>query len=413
MKIFLVVILFIFCLFFRFYDIGNKTQFGWDQVDNAWAAKNMIVNHEIPLRGMQAKQNSGFYIGPAYYYYILPFYRLFDLDPAASGVIAGVTSIFTFFTIFFLANKIFGTNIALITTFLYVFSFEIIVADRYQWPVNFISIISLIIFYSLYKILLGRMKYFMLLAFATGASFHINFVSIFYPLMIIVTLPFLPKTRDTAKYILFSIPLLLIWFLPQLISEIRTDASSTKSMVSYLNTYFHGFHLRRVLQIANVAFIEFGIILGFKQAEILKYLLLPIFSILFIWKHLTREKLILLYLICIWIIVPWFIFSMYSGEITNYYFSQTRPIGLMMLGFIIHESYKRKNLYINLLVSAMLVYFVIFNFSSFINYRVQGIKFYKEKGYQQVKNILGNEFTFGSPETYLYYYYSRKLFGKQ
>lgn len=35
--------------------------FGWDQVDNAWAAQNMIVNHKFPLLGMVAKQNSGIY----------------------------------------------------------------------------------------------------------------------------------------------------------------------------------------------------------------------------------------------------------------------------------------------------------------------------------------------------------------
>ena len=78
--------------FFRFYQLGTRSPFGWDQVDNAWAAQNIIVNHKFPLLGFQAKLNSGIFIGPLYYYLITPFYFLTGLDPVASGVFAGAIS---------------------------------------------------------------------------------------------------------------------------------------------------------------------------------------------------------------------------------------------------------------------------------------------------------------------------------
>ena len=82
-------ILFVFHVFFRFYGFEEKHGFSWDQVDNAWAAKNILVEHKFPLVGMVAKQNSGFYIGPMYYYYVAFFYLLTNLDPIASVFIAG------------------------------------------------------------------------------------------------------------------------------------------------------------------------------------------------------------------------------------------------------------------------------------------------------------------------------------
>src|SRR3989344_3334081 len=102
-KIFLLVfIIFLAHLFLRFYQIDTRSPFGYDQVDNAWAAMNIIVNHKFPLLGFQAKGNSGIYIGPIYYYFISIFYFVTNLNPIASGIAAGVTSIFTFLTLFYI-----------------------------------------------------------------------------------------------------------------------------------------------------------------------------------------------------------------------------------------------------------------------------------------------------------------------
>jgi hypothetical protein len=90
----ILVTIFLFEVFLRFYQIDLKNPFGYDQVDNAWAAKNIIVNHWFPLVGMVAKGNSNIYIGPAYYYMIAVVYWIFNLNPIASAVFAGLTSIF-------------------------------------------------------------------------------------------------------------------------------------------------------------------------------------------------------------------------------------------------------------------------------------------------------------------------------
>ena len=125
----ILIMIFAVHLFFRFYQLEERNPFGWDQVDNAWAAKNIIVEHKWPLVGMVAKQNTGFYIGPLYYYFIAPFYWIFNLDPIASPIAAGITSIVSFFVLFFITKKLFSFNVALMASFINTVSFFTISAD--------------------------------------------------------------------------------------------------------------------------------------------------------------------------------------------------------------------------------------------------------------------------------------------
>src|SRR5581483_6758929 len=100
--------------YLRIYGLENYSQFGWDQVDNAWAAKNILVDHKILLSGMVAKGNSGIYIGPLYYYVISIFYFFTSLDPIASIIFAALTSVFSAFVVFFVAKKLFSTRVAFV-----------------------------------------------------------------------------------------------------------------------------------------------------------------------------------------------------------------------------------------------------------------------------------------------------------
>ena len=238
----LLLILIVFILFFvlRIYDMDAKYPFGWDQVDNAWAAQKIIVNHDFPLVGMVAKQNTGFFIGPAYYYLVGFFYWLAGLNPIATQYIALITSIFTFFVIFFVTKKLFSFRIALLACFINTVAFAGFSFDVVQWPVGFLPGISLLIFYFLYKLLKGEEKYIIFLAIMTGLAFHVNFTAIFFPFIIALCSPFFPRNKKMFLYLFLSIPLFLLWFIPNFIFQMQNN-SQLSSMSNYLNTYYHGF----------------------------------------------------------------------------------------------------------------------------------------------------------------------------
>jgi 4-amino-4-deoxy-L-arabinose transferase-like glycosyltransferase len=402
----ILMVIFIAHLFFRFYLLSERLSFGWDQVDNAWAAKSIIVDHKYPLLGMVAKGNSGFNIGPLYYYLIAIVYWVFRLNPIASGVTAGLTSIFTFFVIYFVTKKLFSQNIALIAVGIHTVSNYIIVSDRSQWPVNLIAPVSFLVFYALYNVMTGKAKYLVLLALAIGFSFHIHFTSIFYPIIVLLSLPFFPWKKKNLKYIFLSIPIFLLFLIPNILAEVYSKNSQTNSLVGYLNTYYHGFHLTRVLQLAHDAFVEFQLIM-MGWFHDLNYLLVIAFFIIFFLIKTTRKKFILSYLIALWFVVPWFVFATYKGEISNYYFFSTRPIAILILAYLTYWIFSFKNYLSKIAIVIFWLYFSYVNIGLFFSTPKGDMKEHIANAKSAIeKRQFIDAFPY-TPESYLYYYYSK------
>jgi len=398
--------------FFRFYQLGSRSPFGWDQVDNAWVAKNIIVDHKWPLLGMQAKQNSGFFIGPFYYYLVAIVYFFTRLDPIASGIFAGITSIFTFFVFYFLTKKLFSSKVALIAIFIHTFSLYIINFDRVQWPVNLIAPVSFIIFFALYKIINGKINYLFLLAAALGFSFHLNFTAVFFPLIILFALPFFPRNKQLLKYSFISLPLFLVWLVPNFLAELGSQNVHTHNLINYLQTYYHGLHFIRILQLTKDAFIEFeGVLIGgveaLKVIKPIKYALFPIFCLTYFFSKPSRKRFTFCYLVGLWFLIPWLVFSVYSGEISNYYFSSTRPMVIMILAYLTFRLLQLKNLLVKI---AVIVFWLFYSFSStqnFLNSKYQGLDYQRAQVKEAIKKGKVIEFQQGVPESYLYYIYTR------
>ena len=407
-KIFLLVfIIFLVHLFLRFYQIDTRSPFGYDQVDNAWASMNIIVNHKFPLLGFQAKGNSGIYIGPIYYYFISIFYFLTNLDPIASGIAAVVTSIFTFLTLFYITRKLFSINVALISVFIYTVGFPSIMFDRIQGPINFIPSISLIIFYSLYNIIIGKPKYLLLLGLALGFSFHVHLSSIYYLFIILLLLPFFPRTKETIINAAISFFVFMLFLVPNIIAFLQ-NADNVSQGLGYGQTSYHGFHLRRVFQLFNDALIQFEPILAFPILKPLKFILIPLFIFVYLFKSISKEKLLFCYLVILYFLVPWFVFSTYSGEISDYYFSINRFIVLLIISYFFARIWMIKNIIPKIAVLTILMYIAMTNVTSFLSYKDTGLSDRGKTVLQAINQGKQIGFYQGVPESYLYYYFMRQ-----
>lgn len=401
----ILLLVFLCELFLRIYQIDQKNPFGYDQVDNAWAAKNLIVNHEFPLVGMVAKGNSGIFIGPFYYYFVALFYWLYNLNPLALGAVAATTSVFNFWTIYIVIKKIFNQRVALIAVILNTFLMSAILFDRVQWPVNFIPGVSLLILYFLYRISsFGDVKKIIPLAVIVGLSFSLHFTSIFFPIIILLSLPFFPRSRGAIKYALLSLPLFLIWLIPNIIYQLG-HGSANSSFTSYIATYYHGFHLRRALQLAGDGLIQFDHFAVWNQFLSFKFFAIPLFFLLYLYRSISRKKIVFCYLILLWFIIPWFSFATYSGEISDYYFSINRFIVLFIISYFIYRIWDIRSVLPKILVIIFFGYLIIENFGKFISYKTDSSLMKKEEAVLR-KIRIGEEIKFqqGVPEAYIYYY---------
>lgn len=387
----------------RFSNLETKSLFGFDQVDNAWAVKNILVDGNLPSQGMQAKGNTGFFIGPYYYYLLVPFYFATGMDPIASPIVAGMTSIFTFFVVYCVTRSIFNEKVALVALFINVFSSYILILDRVQWPVNFIVPISFLILLSIYKISIGEFKYLLLLAISLGFSLHIHFTSIFYFIFILLAIPIVPWSRKIIKQIILSVPFFAFFALPLVVTYFGSNQGNTAA--NYLGNSFHGFHLRRVIQLLKDAVIESNAILGFRNSHLVSLILLPLFLFLKIYKKVNRSNLVLAYLMTIWVIVPWFAFSTYSGELTNYYFGITRPIAILAISYLVVRLIDLKKTYIYATLVITGIVYAYSNMMFFIEQNPQSLSKTREVVKSKIQKGEKVEFVQGNPESYLYFYY--------
>lgn len=379
----------------------TKSPFGYDQVDNAWAAKNIIVDHKFPLTGMQAKGNTGFYIGPYYYYFVSIFYFLTNLNPIASNLASITVSIFSFIVIYFVTKEIFNKKVALIALFINTFSSYIIESERTQWPVNFVVPISFLVIFSIYKICQGKTNYLYLLAFMFGLSMHLHFTFVFYIPLILLMTPFFPRKRETIMKGLFSLLILLLFLWPVIINLYSTNNGTNAA--NYLGSSFHGFHLRRFLQITGDGLIEFNSILGFAYSLYASFFLFIVYMY-FLFKSKIKSKLVIITISLIWVLIPWLILSTYSGELTNYYFSVNRPIALLAFSYVMFRIYESRNKLILLLVILIGLIYGFLNLVNFFNKGPVGLKIHKEKLLKRIEEGEKIEFVQGDPQSYLYYY---------
>lgn len=406
-KFLLVFVLFLFHLFFHFAFLEERLGFNWDQVDNAWAAKRIIVDHNLPLLGMVAKLNSGFHIGSLYYYFVAIFYWLFNLNPIASAVIAGVTSIITFLTLFFVIKSIFSYRVAVMALFIHTFSYFIIYSDRGQWPVNFIVPVSLFVFYSLYKALIDSPKFLLLLGLALGVSFQIHFTSIFYLIIILLTIPFFPRKKVTIVYGIGGIFIFLAFISPIIIAEFVNKVSESANLSSYIGQYYHGFHIRRVIQLIHDAFIEFTLILRINYVEFLAPFFITAFCFFYLRNKVTKIHLILCYLVVLWFLIPWFVFAVYSGEISNYYFFITRPMVILILAYLTSKLFSSSHFFPKFAIICFWLYFLYINIPVFFKEEPSDYAKKVEKTKELITNGAEVKLYENIAESYLYYYYSR------
>lgn len=413
----ILVVCFGFFVYLRFFDAGFREVFGYDQTTNSWVMRDMIVNGKRPLIGMVAKGNTGFYIGPAYYYLLVPFYWAHGLDPIAGMTFVGVVSLFTFWVIFYCLLKTLGRMPALFAIILYTFSANCIAYDRIPWPVVFIPMISIAIFYFLYRSISNSKKYLIPLAMVIGFSFHIHFTAVYFVVITILCLPWIIRQKGKIGYIFLAFFIFLLWLLPNIISEFGAGFLSTNRMTGYLGTSFHGIHAVRMTQLIHDALIEYAVVFidGFRDTfpivSGISHYLDVLFTILFAGLFIfdtdigKKKRVILLVLIGLWIIVPWVIMATYSGEISNYYFSSTRPIIIGILGYLLYRLY-RIGIMSKIYVVLFIFLFCYIQVVLFLRTSISEVPQLREQVIRTVQAGQKIQFTEGDPKSYLFEYYS-------
>src|SRR3989344_1677571 len=94
--------------YLRIWHISDYMTFLGDEGRDMLVVKRMIVDGKWTLLGPTASVG-GFFMGPIYYYFMLPFLWLWRLDPTGPAVMVALFGIATVYLVFRAGRDFFGT----------------------------------------------------------------------------------------------------------------------------------------------------------------------------------------------------------------------------------------------------------------------------------------------------------------
>lgn len=234
------VLLFILYVFFRFWNLEDRTIFGWDQERDAFQIYNLVANKKLFLIGPRILSDTGFFLAPYYTYLLTPFYVLTRLNPYAIVIfLMTVNSIF--FVVFaYVMIKLFGEKIAFFALFLYTINPLMIRFDTIAWNPVFIPLSTTIVYgiwYGVYRKKIVNPLILFLLGITNGLAFHFHVQGGF---LLIQTIGFLLFFHTTIKQKFANIGLVFLGFvstfLPIILFDIRHDFLNSKLILSMIHS---------------------------------------------------------------------------------------------------------------------------------------------------------------------------------
>ena len=390
--------------YLRFYGIESSQDFGWDQGRDAWLVRDIIVKKIVVLNGPLTGVGH-FHLGPLWYYLLVPFYYLTNLDPTGANYLNILVFVLNLIIIFWVTLKIFGKKTALFTTFIYATNKYLITINRTPWNVSLIPGISTLIFYGIYQIIFkSNYKWIFIISFLTGVFLHVHFSVVFLPIIIAFSLILAKDKKKTLIYSILSFPLFLIWFIPNILSDFQTKYNNLNLFSNFFKDYLiRGFHLRFFIHRLYDAFIQFETILSLPKLNRFIVLIIPAIYFIFLVFEKDKKQKILGYLILLWFLIPAFIYAFYGGSTSEYYMLMT---SLLVIFIVVYIQKKLLKFNFKPMILILIIFWFIFSYFQtkdlWIKDDTGGLKKQKEEVRQRIRENNKINFNEGDIKSYLW-----------
>ncbi|OGG00522.1 hypothetical protein A2Y99_03740 [Candidatus Gottesmanbacteria bacterium RBG_13_37_7] len=323
-RIILILIL-ILGAFFRFYRIRDYLTFLGDEGRDVLVVKRMIVDHKFTLLGPITSVGS-MYMGPVFYYFMIPFLWLFNLDPVGPAVMVALFSLATLYLVYRLGSEFFNRSVGLIASFLFAISPLPITYARSSWNPNIVPFFSLTTIYALLKAIVKKeFRWMIIVGLSLGIMIQLHYVSfMFFPIIVVSLL--ITKTKIPIKYYLICLCSFILSYSPFILFELRHRFVNSYAVWNFLfqSKSDNAFWLSSFCHTTSDVLIRlFWRLVIIQNAEITKFflILILIFFLLW-WKTRNRYSIIqnksLLIILC-WLVIGLISFGIYQGLIYDYY----------------------------------------------------------------------------------------------
>lgn len=240
------LILIVATLILRIFKIEDLFYFTYDESIPAFVGRRAILWQHIPLIG--GVTPFGVHLAPYFYWFLTAILFVGKLNPIAWGWAGAAISTLTTFFSYIVGSTLVNRKVGITAAIFWAFSYLANVYDRHLWALYWGPLVSLIVLFSLYKIIKGYHKFVYLLGgiLALGISAdpsNIVFLLLAIIVWIIYKLPLKKSTFLALGVIIFS-------FLPLVIFDIRHDFANTKPVIDFVKQgrNYPGFNLEKFTQ---------------------------------------------------------------------------------------------------------------------------------------------------------------------
>lgn len=379
------LILIILCLFFRTYKLEVFYVFEHDQDLYSWIVKDILVDRHFRLIG-QLTSIDGVFIGPLFYYLLVPLYAIFKMDPLSANILTLIISVFTVFSIYYVFSKMFSTKTGLIGAFIYSVSVGSAFYDRWIVPTQPTILWSVWYLFVLLSLLKGNTKTLPILGILLGLIWYIH-VALAVLILPILPAIFLSKKFISLKEIIKPVFIILILTAPFWLFEIRHNYQQINGLIKSISENrgeIQGiYRLDKELQVSSTAFLN-PIVTKSQTPYLIGYFsFFALFLLLIIKKQINKHTA---FIIFIWIMIVLLSHFLSKRPLSEYYFSNFNILTILIYSLTVSYMYKIKNG--KYLANSILLLYLLYNLI-FLTNMPDGLNYYFDK--KKVVDFITND----------------------
>ncbi len=359
-----IILIIVMGAFFRLYHIREYITFLGDEGRDVLVVKRIIVDHKLTLLGPITSVGS-MYMGPIYYYFMVPFLWLWNFDPVGPAIMVVFFSLSTTFLVYLLGKEFFNSFIGIIAAFLYAISPLSIIFGRSSWNPNIVPFFSLLTIFSLLKIIVQRKyRWFIVLGLCLGVLFQLHYVTFLFIFVVPACLSLIKFRVPIRNYIICLISF-IISYSPFLIFELRHGFVNLLAVWNFISEQkkSSALDIFKMWSIVNDVLVRlFWRLVIVENAELTKlFLLVLLLCIIWFWKRnkKLKEKILALKVILLWFTVGIFSFILYQGVIYDYYFGSLwmSPFILTAITLFVLFYYSKLTKVLSLAIFSLLIFY--------------------------------------------------------
>jgi 4-amino-4-deoxy-L-arabinose transferase-like glycosyltransferase len=355
----LLLVILLLGLFLRTFKFSKFFQFGHEQDLQAWIVKDILINKHPRLIG-QETSIVGLFIGPLYYYLLVPFFAIFKLDPRASLIPITFISLATIASVYFVLTKLFGKKVGNVGALIYAVSPAIIFLDRWAVPTQPTLLWTIWFFYVVMEFLRGKFQTVPILVVLIGLIWHIHIA--FVPLLLLVPIVIYLSGKNFKKglkkvdknYFRISLVVFALLLIPFIAFEFRHNFQQVKGLMGANKTregqareLRQGYYKVEVIAeyMNRVVWSPIFYQKNFKNPSAAKipfmlFAYLGLIVFLYRKKKLDKKEAVLIFL---WMADVFFGLLFSERIISDYYFNNLMIISVVVFSLLVCHFYSKKS----------------------------------------------------------------------